>query len=324
MTQDPAESDGRDRRLLIVDDDRLILKIVTDFFTPHGYVIDQAEDGVEALRLLDAALPDVIVADVLMPNLDGWEFFEAIRRRPDTAAVPFVFLTTERDLPQRLRGFHMGADDYITKPFDVEELHARIERILQRRIEMERSLLGDGTLLTGSVRHMPLSDLLQILSLNGKDGMVVLRQAGESGVIVFTHGQIVHAACGRVQGVKALYRLLGWSGATFRVLPPDDRPEERTVDQPTTSVLMDGLVSLDEWNRWHMMLPGTGTVLELAPDAGARLGERRLAPAEEVVLARAREGVAVEEILESSLLPDSDLAEAMCTLLGSGVLTARI
>jgi CheY-like chemotaxis protein len=89
------------RRLLIVDDDRLILKIVHDFFGPHGYEIDEAEDGAAALRKLSEAVPDIIIADILMPNLDGWELFEEVRKLPATARVPFVFLTTERDLPQR-------------------------------------------------------------------------------------------------------------------------------------------------------------------------------------------------------------------------------
>jgi DNA-binding response OmpR family regulator len=321
---EPDDENPPTRRLLIVDDDRLVLKIIHDFFVPNGYEVDEASDGAEALARLDEAVPDIIVADVLMPNLDGWELFEQVRARPATARVPFVFLTTERDLPQRLRGFHLGADDYITKPFDVEELHARVERILQRQEETEAAVFGAGTLLTGAVRHMPLSDLLQILSLNGKDGTVVLKQAAERGLIVFAAGSIVHAACGKVAGVKALYRMLGWVGATFRVLPPGDEEAPRTVDAPTTSVLMDGLVSLDEWNRWHAMLPETGAVLELAPDATERIGPRRLAPAEADVIGRAKVGAAVGEIIEASPLPDADLAEAMCTLISSGVLYARI
>ncbi len=324
MVIEPAEASPPSRRLLIVDDDRIILRIVHDFFGPHGYRVDQAEDGAAALALIDQAVPDIIIADILMPNLDGWELFEEVRRRPPTARVPFVFLTTERDLPQRLRGFHMGADDYITKPFDVEELHARVERILQRQAEMERTALGDRTLLTGSVHHMPLSDLLQILSLNGKDGTLVLKQGTDQGSIVFVAGAIVHAACGRVSGVKALYRMLGWGGAHFRVLPLAGEAPRKTVDQPTTSVLMDGLVSLDEWNRWHMMLPAEEAVLELAADARERLGSRRLAPAAVDVLARVEGGAAVGDILENSPLPDADLAEAMCTLISAGVLCARI
>jgi hypothetical protein len=168
---------------------------------------------------------------------------------------------------------------------------------------------------------MPLSDLLQILSLNGKDGTVVMRQEKESGKIARIGGSIVHAECGRVVGVKALYRMLGWAAATFRVLPAASEAQRKTVDQPTTSVLMDGLVSLDEWNRWHLMLPAEDTVLEPAPDVKERIGERRLAPAEQEVLARAEGGVAVGDILEGSPLPDADLAEAMCSQAG---LCARI
>ena len=310
-------------KLLVVDDDRLVRKVVSEFFRPHGYEVEQAQDGVAALQILERFLPDIIVADILMPNLDGWDLLEEVRRRESTSRIPFVFLTTEGDLPQRLRGFHMGADDYVTKPFHVEELHARVERILRRRAHTERRVAGEGAFLSGLVAHMPLSDLLQILSLNGKDGVVTLEQDAESGVIVFHGGNLVHAACGRVLGVKALYRMLGWAGATFRVTPPGIGAFPRTVDQPATSVLMDGLVSLDEWNRWRVLLPREETTVELTRDARERLGPRRLSPAEADVLARAGERARVGDIFESSPLPDADLAEAMCTLISSGVLCAR-
>jgi len=311
-------------RLLIVDDDRLVLKIVSEFFTPHGYEVEQARDGAEALRILDRFVPDVIVADVLMPNLDGWDLLEEVQRRGLAPRVPFLFLTTEADLPQRLRGFHMGADDYITKPFHVEELHARVERILRRRGELDPGSAREPTLLSGLVSQLPLSDLLQILALNGKDGMVSLEREGESGVIVFRRGALIHAACGRVRGVKALYRMLGWTGASFRVTPLGETAFPRTVDQPATSVLMDGLVSLDEWNRWRGMLPGEDVTVEVAEDAGERLGRRRLSPAEADVLARADRSATVADILENSPLPDADLAEAVCALISSGVLCSRI
>ncbi len=310
-------------KLLVVDDDRLVLEVVSDFFGPHGYEVEQAEDGVAALTILERFLPDIIVADILMPKLDGWDLIEAVQRREATARVPFVFLTTEGDLSHRLRGFHMGAEDYVMKPFHVEELHARVERILVRRAHTERADTKEAVLLSGLVAHLPLSDLLQILSLNGQDGVVALELDVESGVIVFRGGKLVHASCGRVVGVKALFRMLGWNGATFRVTAPGETAFPSTVDQPATSVLMDGLVSLDEWNRWRVMLPGEWTTVELTLDARARLGPRRLSPAEADVLARARRKATVGDILESSPLPDADLAEAVCTLISGGVLCAR-
>ena len=132
MTPGPP-APARPRRLLVVDDSRLIVTMVRDFFEPQGYVVEEAGHGAEALERIRASVPDVIVADVLMPVMDGWALFEEVRRRPETAEVPFLFLTVEGDLPKRLRGFHLGADDYVTKPFAVEELHARVERIVARR-----------------------------------------------------------------------------------------------------------------------------------------------------------------------------------------------
>jgi DNA-binding response OmpR family regulator len=253
-----------------------------------------------------------VVADILMPGMDGWALLEEIRRRPQGMALPFVFLTTESDLPQRLRGLNAGADDYVTKPFAVEELHARVERLLARRTR--RGALP-AALLTGNVRHLAMADLLQILSLNGKDGVVELEQDGKRGSLVIEMGMIVHARCGTVTDVKAVHRLLAWTRAEFRVLPLEETPE-RTMCEQATNVIMDGLVSLDEWNRWAEELPGPGTRLELAeePSGGS--------PAEADVVARARAGATLQEVLDGSAFPDGELAEAVCALIGRGTVRA--
>jgi CheY-like chemotaxis protein len=306
------------RRLLIVDDSRLILRMIRDFFTPHGYEVLEAEDGESALARLDEALPDVVVADIVMPGMDGWALLERIRRRPGGAALPFVFLTTESELPQRVRGLQAGADDYVTKPFAVEELHARVERLLARR--------GNGSasaqpLLTGQVAHLGIADLLQILSLNGKDGVVELEQDGRRGRIVIETGMIVHAECGEVADVKAVHRLLSWSRAEFRVLPLPGTPV-RTMCEPATNVIMDGLVALDEWNRWADVLPEAGRRLDVASDARARVAPHEVSQAELEVLAQARAGATLQQILDASPLTDGELAEAVCTLVTRGVLRA--
>jgi DNA-binding response OmpR family regulator len=300
------------KRLLIVDDSRLILRMVKDFFTPHGWDVAEAEDGEAALGLIAQTPPDVVVADVLMPRMDGWTLLEEVRRRPEGSEMPFVFLTTEADLPQRLRGLTAGADDYVPKPFAVEELHARVERLFARRVRRN----GGPVLLTGNVRHLAMADLLQILSLNGKDGLVQLEQDGKRGTLVIETGMIVHARCGGVTDVKAVHRLLGWGRADFRVLPLEEAPE-RTMCEPATNVIMDGLVSLDEWNRWVDTLPDPGDRLEAGGDASGSTA------AESEVLARAREGTTLQQLLDGSALPDGELAEAVCALLGRGIVRAR-
>ncbi len=319
----PDSGAGRAPRLLVVDDSRLILDMVRDFFAARGYEVVEAGNGEEALARLGDSVPDVIVSDILMPVMDGWQLFEEVRRRREAIDVPFVFLTVESELPKRLRGFRLGADDYIVKPFSVEELHARVERILERRRALEEARRGGDALLAGSVEHLAISDLLQILALNHKDGRVHLREGEREGWIVFADGEIVHAETGRARGVKALYRMLGWSAAAFRVLPREGATYERTVTAPAASALMDGLVSLDEWNRWQRELPSGETVLELAPGAKEKLGGQPVTPAEFEVMSHAKGGACVRALLDESPLPDADLAEAIATLLSRGALQAR-
>jgi len=312
------------RRLLAVDDNRLILRVIEDFFVPHAWDVTACDDAKVALESLGRAVPDAIVSDILMPGMDGWALFEEVRKHPAGASVPFLFLTVEGELPQRLRGLHLGADDYVTKPFAVEELHARVERLVERRTASDAARRGGDALLAGSVEHLAISDLLQILSLNGKDGIVHLRQDGAEGHIEFVAGQIVHAQAGPARGTKALFRMLGWTAASFRVLPRGGEPPEPTISAATANVIMDGLVSLDEWGRWKELLPPDDVPLDLAEDARTRLHGHTVTPAEFDVLARAKSGTTVARVLAESPHPDAQIAEAICTLHSRGVVRRRI
>jgi DNA-binding response OmpR family regulator len=317
------ESPARRRRLLAVDDSRLILRVIEDFFVPQGWEVTKAENVAAARSALAAASPDVIVSDILMPEIDGWTFFEDVRKRKETASVPFVFLTVERELPERLRGLQLGADDYMTKPFAVEELHVRIERLLERSAALKGVRTGGSdALLAGSVEHLAISDLLQILALNGKNGTVQLHRKDDEGRIEFVGGRIVDAQAGSSRGTKALFRMLGWADATFRVMPREGDVSEATIAAATATVLMEGLVSLDEWVRWGEMLPGAETRIELAADARKRLHGHALRPVEFDLLARSKSGVTVARALEDSPHPDAQVAEAICTLLARGVVRA--
>jgi two-component system OmpR family response regulator len=131
-TDVPTRSDARPPRLLVVDDERVLVDLLTDALRFAGYDVTSATDGRAALRLAADEQPDLIVLDVNLPDLDG---FEVCRRlRADGHDVPVVFLTA-RDDPDDLRtGFTRGGDDYVTKPFSLEELNFRIAAILRRSI----------------------------------------------------------------------------------------------------------------------------------------------------------------------------------------------
>src|SRR5262249_48337723 len=146
--------------VMIVDDSPLIRQVIADAFQPHGYQVQMAADGSEALRKIGERPPDLIIADILMPVMDGWRLCEEVRRAPETSGIPFIFLTTEQEAQKKVRGLRMGADDYLTKPFSREELLARAENILGRARKLQSAETASD-MLSGHTRHLSMADLLQ-------------------------------------------------------------------------------------------------------------------------------------------------------------------
>lgn len=118
-----------DQRILVVDDDPDIRLLLRELLERRGYSLTEARDGNEALRVFFDERPDLVVLDVAMPGLDGWQTLERIRELSD---VPVVMLTAKATELEKTRGLRAGADDYVTKPFGRQELLARVEALLRR------------------------------------------------------------------------------------------------------------------------------------------------------------------------------------------------
>jgi len=125
-TMNEATDQGR---ILVIDDERSLLNLVKTALEAHGFTVAVAEDGREGLRVFAAESPDLVVLDVMMPELDGRDVCVQLRER---SAVPILFLTGNTEIASRIEGLSLGADDYLTKPFDLDELIARIEALLRR------------------------------------------------------------------------------------------------------------------------------------------------------------------------------------------------
>ena len=137
-------------RILIVDDDPHIREVLRFALAREGFTVDEAENGAQALERFEQAPPDLVVLDVLMPELDGTEVCRRLRQRHTT---PIVFLTSRDDEVDRILGLELGGDDYVTKPFSVRELVARVRAILRRgRVP---SGGGDQPLVHGRLRLDP-------------------------------------------------------------------------------------------------------------------------------------------------------------------------
>jgi two-component system KDP operon response regulator KdpE len=120
---------GKRTSILLVDDDPQLIRLVRANLEPAGYKVLVALEARSALELIDAEMPDIIVLDIMLPEIDGYELCQRIR---EFSAVPIIMLTAKVEDSDKVRGLKLGADDYVTKPFNVQELLARIEAVLRR------------------------------------------------------------------------------------------------------------------------------------------------------------------------------------------------
>lgn len=119
-------------RILVVDDSSFNLKIISASLAPLGFEIHTAANGREALDRVAAIQPDLIILDVMMPGINGYEVCRLLRRMPSAMHRPIMMLTANDSLDERVQGFEAGADDYMRKPFDAPELQARVKALLRR------------------------------------------------------------------------------------------------------------------------------------------------------------------------------------------------
>ncbi|TAF49512.1 MAG: DNA-binding response regulator [Oscillatoriales cyanobacterium] len=137
---------SKQKRLLLVDDDPNLILLVKDYLEFRGYEVSSADNGRIALEQLQEELPDLIICDVMMPEMDGYTFVEHVREEPRTSWIPVIFLSAKGQSQDRIKGLNTGADVYMVKPFEPEELIAQVESSLAQAARLTaRKVLGNDT-----------------------------------------------------------------------------------------------------------------------------------------------------------------------------------
>jgi two-component system, OmpR family, alkaline phosphatase synthesis response regulator PhoP len=179
--------------VLVVDDERQIATIARDYLTRAGFSVTIAADGATGLEMARQKRPDLVVLDLGLPRLDGLEVARALRRESD---VPIIMLTARVDETDRLHGFEVGADDYITKPFSPRELVARVSSVLRRaRYDPERTSRFDVADLSIDAAKMRVERDGKLIELTPTEFQLVTALARHPGR-VFTRAQLLDAVRG--------------------------------------------------------------------------------------------------------------------------------
>jgi class 3 adenylate cyclase len=121
-------------KILVADDNRDNIELVSDILSVTGHIVVKAYDGISVLHMTNSEMPDLILLDVNMPNMTGFEVAEVLKSQPHTAQIPIIMLTALSDVESRVKGLALGADDYLPKPFSPKELLARVDRSLRAKL----------------------------------------------------------------------------------------------------------------------------------------------------------------------------------------------
>lgn len=217
------------RTALIVDDSLTVRRILRRILTEAGFSLCEAQNGDEAYDLTLAKRPDIVISDINMPVVDGWDFLWRVRKHPTLGTQPFIFLTARSEASDRQRGLDLGADEYVTKPFSADELLGAVQRVLDRPPRRAQVRITDTASISGNLSAWSLPDLIQSLAASEKTGTLFIESGEEQATLELVDGDPRGACCRGKKGPKALRSLLTVSEGAFRFV--DDRVD---ATQPPT------------------------------------------------------------------------------------------
>lgn len=233
-------------RILVVDshfteDSSLALRL-----NNHGFQVMGAKSAKEAARLVMECRVDLVISELILPDAHGLKFLNAMRRNPKTASIPFFFLASEKDGKLAAQCLEAGAEEFLTKPADLDLLLVKVQRALSKRSK------GPGRGVRGSLADMSAMDIIQSVATGDKDVEIRLESNGQGGRIYIRRGEIVHAQLDHtppgMEGLtsqEVLYKLMRFKEGRFQVLPCTVFPK-RTIFGSTMSLLMEGARLADE------------------------------------------------------------------------------
>jgi DNA-binding response OmpR family regulator len=225
----PAEPDGGMRAMfeslspglrtaLVADGDAGSRAFVRSLLAPHGFTVHEAADGQEALSVALAKRPWLIISDVNMPRMDGFEFCRRVRDHALLRRTPLILYSAWDDYTERYLGLKLGADEYLSKLTPVRELLIRLQLILRRYSDLgTRTRKGAG--MEGTLELVGTPGMLQMCHLGRLSGTCTVHSGPRTAVVTMRDGEIISAQCGAFRGAEAIYELLAWTQGEFEFAP---------------------------------------------------------------------------------------------------------
>lgn len=310
-------------KVLVVDDDPILVISLKLHFSDIGIEFEVAGDGQEALEKLESFEPDIILSDIMMPRMDGYELRKQLRQNPDTARIPFIFMSAKCGITDQMTAFRLGIDDYVCKPFQISDLVERMQRAIERARKI-RSFHSKAD-FSGDLTQLVWTDMLQIMELNHKSGMLVFRKpSGEPiGRILFSNGRLVNAQAGPFEGEEAFFTLMTIKKGSFEF---SDKPVKapNSIKSNNTSLLLQGSQMIDKYKKLLRLVPDLNLPVKLMSQKdNFQTDDLVFHKWSSMIFPMIHKGFTVREILNSGVMSPIRAASILMFLLKSRSLKFR-
>ena len=243
-------------RVVVVDDSAAQRETASAPFIARGDNVRCCEHGMVAIAACIKEPPDVILSDVQLPTMDGWQLLRLVRSRPELAAVPFVFLTTLDSDSDRWRGYHLGVDLYMAKPYRPDQMMAKVHQLVKRS-RRTKDAAAEAVTLRGDLDHVKPVSLFSFLEAERQSGALMIL-GDQVGRVLLLEGVIVSAELAgsdaAVDPREALRQILDWTTGQFEFSPQEVEKTELVIN--VTPFLLNHVREQDEEGRPSLRPPG--------------------------------------------------------------------
>ncbi len=283
----------------------------------QGCDVHLCPEGAKALELSLTTSPDLLIVDTGVPVLAAPKLAQILRANPRTDAVPLFFVGQEGE---DIEGFRRHRDRFIPRPFNPEQLLADTIGFF-RRFDQTKQVSKQEKDFEGNLSRISLVDLLQVLSLNQRDGILSLSRGRQKGMVHLLDGCVIHAQVGQIAGEKAFYRLLTWSDGAFG-FSPGHVDIEASINLPMDHLLMEGLRQNDELQQQADTLPPLDCLLMLKVPRN-RLPQG-LRPITQEILVLLDYYQLCRDVVDHCPRPDFEVLQVLRVLLEKGLIEKRL
>jgi len=301
--------------ILLIDNDKTYITPLRNALSEAGYNVTCWQEGQKILKLARELKADLIISEVDLPQISGHEIFQQLRSIPEFRATPFIFLSNQKKVDERIKNIELGVDDYISKPFYVEEVVARAHNLLHEISHLHDDEIETNRGFSGNLTEMNLVDLIQTLELGEKSAVIKLKHNSSLGVVLISEGQVVDASLENLTPDEAIMRMFTWTIGTFFV-DITTVNNKKNISKSNKDLVDIGIRRANDWDQIRQGLPPlTAVVLKSNSNNVSELSDE-----EKELLTSINKKIKLYDIIEKSKYDDLKALEIIRGLYKKGCL----